>query len=83
LAIRELDRKRIERLMTAYCARVPERVRDKLRHGFRIAGSTVELFEERPVWNDARRWMEESVAKFLYVATRDLWQLYCMHQDLK
>jgi hypothetical protein len=83
VAIRPLDRKRIEVLLTEYCGRVPERVRHQLRNGFRFRGSAVELFEERPHWDDDSKWMEHPVAKFRWVATQELWQLYCVHRDLK
>jgi Protein of unknown function (DUF3024) len=83
MAIRPLDRARITTLLTECCDRVPHRVRDQLRHGFTIAGNTVELFEERPHYLQKDRWIQEPVAKFRFVATRELWQLYCMRRDLK
>ncbi len=83
MAIRDLDRKRIERELAAFCDRVPQRVRHQLRHGFRISGSDVVLFEVRPAWNDPSEWLEHAVAKFRYNATRELWQLYCQRSDLK
>ena len=82
MAIRELDRKRIERELTAYCDRIPQHVRHQLRNGFRISGSDVVLFETRPVWDNPKEWIEHPVAKFRYNATRELWQLYCQFSDL-
>jgi Protein of unknown function (DUF3024) len=83
MAIRPLDRARITALLTEFCDRVPHRVRHQLRHGFTIAGTAVELFEERPHYLQKDRWIHEPVAKFRFVATRELWQLYCMRRDLK
>ncbi len=83
MAIRDLDRKRIERELTEYCDRVPQHVRHQLRNGFRISGSDVVLFETRPAWDNPKEWMEHPVAKFRYNATRELWQLYCQFSDLK
>jgi len=55
--------------LAAYCqARVPARVRDQVRLGFRIEGHAVELLESRPSFDDPRVWREEAIAKFRYVA---------------
>lgn len=83
MALRQLDRRRIENLLGAYCEQVPKHVRHQLRLGYRISGSAVELFEERPAWDDPARWQESPVAKFRFNATKQIWQLYCMHRDLK
>ena len=39
MAIRELDRKRIERELAKYCDRIPQHVTHQLRNGFGIQGS--------------------------------------------
>jgi hypothetical protein len=51
--------------------------------GFRIKGSEVILFEERPDFQNPREWRELPVAKFKYVATQQEWRLYCQHRDLR
>jgi hypothetical protein len=78
-----LDRKRIESLLDAYCETVPKHVRHRVRRGYRIDRNAVELFEERPAWNDPSQWQETLIAKFRFVATKQIWQLYCMRRDLK
>lgn len=83
MAISQLDRRRIELVMTALCEEVPLRVRDQMRHGFTITSTSVELFEERPGFRDRTRWMRAPVAKFRYVASRQLWTLFCQHSDLR
>ncbi len=83
MAIRDLDRKRIERELDAFCDRVPKHIRHQVCHAYRIAGSDVVLFEVRSVWNDPGQSREHPVAKFRFNATRELWQLYCRHRDLK
>jgi hypothetical protein len=83
VAIRPLDRKRIEKALVEYCERVPVHVRHKLRHGFEFTGSAVVLFETRPVFDDPKRWTKHRVAKFRYIASREIWELYCQLRDLK
>lgn len=83
MAISQLDRRRIELLLTEYCDRVPERVRDQLRHSFTIGPTSVDLFEERPAFCNPSEWRRHPVAKFRFIATREQWALYCRHSDLK
>ena len=58
-------------------------VRDKLRLGYRVERNTIVLFESRIRWDNHAEWMEESVAKFQYVASISRWRLFCMFSDLK
>lgn len=83
MALSDLDRRRIEQLLTLFCDRIPNHVRDRVRNGFRLEGSVVELFEERPAWDGRPAWIEHAVARFRFVASRKLWLLYCQHRDLK
>ena len=83
MALTELQEAQVHKLLTAFCDRVPARVRDRLRHDFRISGNSVELFEVRPRYDRPSEWMEEPVAKFRYVGTRKVWELYCQFRDLK
>ena len=50
---------------------------------FRIRGQSVEIFEIRPVWNDATRTIEHSVAKATYNRRKRVWKLYWQRADLK
>ena len=54
-----------------------------MRVGFRIKGTEVVLFEERPGFQRAKEWHEQAVAKFRFVGTQKLWRLYCQHRDLR
>jgi Protein of unknown function (DUF3024) len=53
----------------------------KVRVGYRIAGNSVILYEERPAFHPPYDWQELVVAKFTYVETRRQWRLYCQHRD--
>ena len=82
MALTELERARIDKQLTAYCAtRVPAEARAKLRVGYRVEGNSVILYEERPAFRPPYDWQEMVVAKFTWVATRRRWQLYCQHRD--
>ncbi len=83
MPLADLDRKRIESELTAFCGTVPPRVRDKLRYGYAIVGNAVELWEERPHFTDSGRWMRHPIAKIRYNATGHVWLLYCQFRDLK
>lgn len=61
----------------------PPHVRAKLRVDFRIKGNEAILFESRPRFQNPAIWQEAPVAKFRYVRTRQRWELFCQHSDLK
>lgn len=84
MALTEIQKAQVDKLLTAYCAkRVPAPVRPKIRVGYRIDGTAVILYEERPAFQPPHAWQEMVVAKFMYVGTRREWRLYCQHRDLK
>jgi hypothetical protein len=84
MAFSEIEQARVSKRLSEYCnARIPVHVRHELRLGFRIEGHAVVLFEERPAYRPPHDWQELPVAKFRYVRTRNTWQLYCQHRDLR
>jgi hypothetical protein len=84
MAIPDLQRKQIERALDDYCNDVPDRVRHLLRYVYEIGPNSVELFEERPPWDGrGTEWMRHPIAKFRYVAKREVWELFCVYRDLK
>src|SRR5262245_35350937 len=84
MALSEIQRADITRRLSTFCdTRVTAAVRNKLRLGFRIRGTDVVLFEQRPGFQRPDEWHEEVVAKFRYVATQKLWRLYCQHRDMR
>jgi hypothetical protein len=84
MAFTELQRAHIAKLFTSYCKDDPRpAVRAQVRHGFSIKGNTVELFESRPAYLPPHDWRNQPVAKFRYVQSRRVWQLYCQFRDLK
>jgi Protein of unknown function (DUF3024) len=63
--------------------RPPPHIRDKLDFGYRITEQSIELFEIRPVWNDASRQQEQRFAKATFVRSRDQWHIFWQRADLK
>lgn len=63
--------------------RPPHSMRDQIREGQRISGYSVELFLNRPLWNQPDEWYEEAVAKIKFVKSTQQWKLYWMRADLK
>lgn len=84
MALSELQRAEVQRRLGSFCeARVPAAARGQVRMGFRVTGSSVVLFEERPAFHPPHDWQELPIAKFTYVGTRKVWRLYCQHRDLR
>jgi hypothetical protein len=70
LALTEMQKAQVNKLLTAYCAkRVPPAVRSKVRVGYRIEGNAVILYEERPAFRPPHDWQEMVIAKFTYIST--------------
>jgi Protein of unknown function (DUF3024) len=84
MAFSELEKKRIEKIVGTFCDdRVPARVRDQLKVGFRIEGQNIFLFESRPRWDNPGEWMDHDFAKLTYVKSRSFWKLYWMRASGK
>jgi len=77
----EIDRRRVGKLLASFDARVPIRVRDKVRYGHSFRGNSVTLFERRPRWNAPSVWGQLAVAQFRHNARTGLWSLYCCDRN--
>lgn len=77
MAFSEFEKKRVEKIVGAFCEnRVPERVRDQLKNGYRVENQSIFLFESRPRWDDPKEWLDLDFAKITYVKIRGIWKLY-------
>ncbi len=85
MALTELDRKRVEKLVAAYVAkrRPPPHLRPQVDLAFRVSGQSVEIFEIRPRWDRPDEKQEHAIAKATYVKTQDIWKVFWMRADLK
>ena len=84
MAFNELDLKRIDNCVGAFCRRRtrPE-LADQLRLVYEIHGQSVVIAEERPDWQNPAERMRTSVAKLRFVRASGIWTLYWMRADLK
>lgn len=72
------------RLLAPLCgAAADPTVAAKLQYAFRFEGPAVLLLERRPHFEPPQDWRESGVAKFRYVKSRAVWQLFCQHRDLR
>ena len=84
MAFSELDLKRIDNCVGAFCRRrTRPDLADELRLDYVIEGHSVILFEERPDWREPAERMQRPFAKLRFVRTTGLWTLYWMRADLK
>jgi hypothetical protein len=86
VSLTELEVARIRKAVGAFVERrrPQPHIRPKLDLGFEVAGQSVELFEIRPVWNDASAEKQRHpFAKATYTRTTGRWRIFWRRQDLK
>jgi hypothetical protein len=64
------------KLLAAFAAKVPERVRHLLEYDFVVTPQAVLLVERRPHFERKSEWITHEVAKFRFVKNQGLWVLY-------
>lgn len=84
MALSELTRKQIDRILTKYCSeRLPVYLHDQLRLGFKFRGNSVTLYEERPGFGKPEIWVEIVVAQFRFNPGTKKWVLYYPDRNSK
>jgi hypothetical protein len=85
MALNDIERKRIEKTVSAFVEkrRPAPHIRPKLDFEFRVSGQSVELFEIRPQWDHPTIKRENSFAKATLVRTQRMWKVYWKRADLK
>lgn len=74
MSLSELEKKRIEKLFTDYCAKkVPAQYHNELRAEFEIRGNEVSLFECRAPWRGEGEWTRMKVARFKKDPKTETW----------
>ena len=63
--------------------RPPTHMRDKVREGQRIDGTTIELFIVRPAINRPGQEIEESIAKIQHMPRLGVWRIFWKQADGK
>ncbi|MBI5918195.1 MAG: DUF3024 domain-containing protein [Nitrosomonadales bacterium] len=85
MAFTELEIAQHKRDMDAFMKRrrPPPHIREKLDHGYRIVGQSVELFDIRPDFRNPKAKRETPFAKATYVRNKNHWRIFWMMSDLK
>jgi len=77
MALSEFEKKRVEKLLNAYCeSRISPALRDQIRVEYRIRGDEVSLFESRPPWRGEGEWISVKVARFKKDHETHTWHLF-------
>ena len=78
----DVQRRQVRRLLQPLCFVAPHAAA-KLRKDLCFVGPSVILFESRPRFDAPADWIEEPVAKFVYVKRTNVWRLFCQRRDLR
>ena len=71
------EKAHVQKVLENVCAaNSPEHVRDKLYYEARIVGNAAYIVERRPHFRRRKEWTEHLVAKFRYIVSEGVWQLY-------
>lgn len=84
MALSEFEKKRVEKLLTAYCEnKIPLHLRNQIRIEFTIRGNEVSLFERQPQLQGSSEWISMKVARFKKDPKTETWQLYWADRNSK
>lgn len=75
MPIPELEQAMVNRLLDAFCEKVPAAIRHQLSYAYRVERTTVLLLERRPHFRDKSRTTEMVIAKFVYSPKIGGWSL--------
>lgn len=75
----------IDHIISEWClAKVPVHLKSQIDYDYEIDGQAVTLFEVRPVWRGQPGEINRHpVARFRYVKSSELWNIYWMRQNGK
>jgi hypothetical protein len=77
VALSELTKKQVEKILTQYCSERPQvYIHEKLKLGFKFRANSVTLYEERPAFAKPGIWVEIGVAQFRFSPQNKEWILY-------
>ena len=83
MAIPELEKRRVAKILDEFCDRVPVAIRDKLSNLWKVRGNQVTLYERRPHWDDPTEFGESPFARFVYDPESNSWTLRCFDRNEK
>lgn len=84
MPISEIERRKAEKVLAAYCAeRTDPALRDQLEIVYRVEGNCAYIAERRPHWQDSSIVRDHDVAKLRFVVDQRAWTLYWRDSNLK
>jgi hypothetical protein len=84
LALSELTKKQIEKILTAYCSeKLSLYLHEEMQLGFRFRGDSVTLYEVRPAFTKPGIWAKSAVAQFRFNHNSKKWTLYWPDRNSK
>jgi len=84
MALLEIDKRRVMKIMDAYCEnRIPEQVRDQIRLTHELRGNKLHLLESRQAFQRPDHWITMKIAQFEFEPENRLWTLYCFDRNSK
>ena len=82
MALRELEKKRIEKIVGRFCNnRVPAHLRKKIKLYYVIRGNNVKIIESRTHWQNKDQWSNVPIARLKYEEDSLEWQLFCTRSN--
>ena len=84
MALSEITKKQIERILSAYCSeRLPVYLPHEMRLGFKLQGERVTLYKERPAFAQSGTRAETLAAQFRFNPQTKEWALYWADRNSK
>ena len=84
MALSEITKKQIEKILTAYCSeRLPVYLHHEMRLGFNFRGHSVTLYTERPAFAESGMRAETLAAQFRFNPQNKEWVLYWADRNSK
>lgn len=84
MALLEIDKRRVHKIMDAYCdKRIPESARDQVRLSYHLRGNKLHLVESRQPFQMPGEWIGMKIAQFEFNTETRKWTLYCFDRNDK
>lgn len=84
MALLEIDKRRVSKIMDAYCDnRIPVSARDQIRLSYELRGHKLHLIESRQLFQRPDQWVGMKIAQFEFNSETRKWKLYCFDRNDK
>ncbi|MBA3013577.1 MAG: DUF3024 domain-containing protein [Proteobacteria bacterium] len=84
MALLEIDKRRVMKIMDAYCdRRIPGSIHDQVRLSYELRGNKLYLVESRQAFQAPGQWIRMKIAQFEFNPETRKWKLYCFDRNDK